>query len=81
MKNISGHCVCGAVQCVIDEYGDFIYVCHCGVCRRLGSGPAHSIDPGTSENFHIVKGCELIGIYISHEGIERGFCTKCGTRI
>ena len=46
MKNVTGHCVCGAVEIMIKEYGNFVYTCHCDTCRRMNSGPVLSVDPG-----------------------------------
>jgi hypothetical protein len=34
MENIHGKCVCGAVEIIIKEYGNFVYACHCDNCRR-----------------------------------------------
>jgi hypothetical protein len=28
MENIHGKCVCGAVEIIIKEYGNFVYACH-----------------------------------------------------
>jgi hypothetical protein len=38
------------VEIVVKEYGDFVYACHRGNCRRMKAGPAPSIDPGPKEN-------------------------------
>ncbi len=80
MKDIHGHCVCGAVEIVIKEYGDFVYTCHCDTCRRMNSGPVLSVDPGPKENVEFVKGQEKITVYID-EDVERGFCQECGSTL
>ncbi|MDR0299822.1 MAG: GFA family protein [Streptococcaceae bacterium] len=81
MKNVTGRCLCGEIEVMIKEYGDFIYVCHCSMCRRQGSGPTHACDPGTSENFEISKGQDFLSLYCSSEDVERGFCKNCGTKL
>ena len=81
MNNIHGHCLCGMIECEIKEYGNFIYVCHCKMCRRQFGGPAHAVDPGTSKNFMITKGQEFVKLYQSSNDVERGFCSQCGTRL
>ncbi len=43
MNNMHGHCLCGEVEIVIKEYGNFVYTCHCDSCRRMNSGPVLSI--------------------------------------
>lgn len=50
MNDIHGHCVCGAVNIIIKEYGNFVYTCHCDKCRRMNSGQVLSVDPGLKEN-------------------------------
>lgn len=80
MTNIQGHCVCGTVEIVIAEYGNFVYTCHCDTCRRMNSGPVLSIDPGPKENLNFTKGSENISIYHDEE-VERGFCRICGSTL
>ena len=80
MNNVRGHCVCGAVQITIKEYGNFVYTCHCDNCRRMNSGPVLSVDPGPKENVEFIAGKEKISIYID-EDVERGFCSVCGSTL
>ncbi len=80
MKDIHGHCVCGAVEITIKEYGNFVYTCHCDTCRRMNSGPVLSVDPGTSENVVFARGEDKITIY-HDEDVERGFCSVCGSTL
>jgi hypothetical protein len=60
MDHIHGHCVCGAIEIVIKEYGNFVYTCHCDTCRRMNSGPVLSVDPGPKENVAFARGEEKI---------------------
>jgi len=80
MKDIHGHCVCGAVHIRIKEYGNFVYTCHCDTCRRMNSGPVLSVDPGPKENVVFAHGKEKITIYQDEE-VERGFCSVCGSTL
>ena len=80
MNNVHGHCVCGAVEMIIKEYGHFVYTCHCGTCRRMNSGPVLSVDPGPKENVIFTHGREKISIYHDEE-VERGFCSVCGSNL
>ncbi|MCL2343883.1 MAG: GFA family protein [Firmicutes bacterium] len=80
MTNIHGHCLCGAVEIVIKEYGTFVYACHCEDCRRMSSGPVLSVDPGPKENVEFPRGEDKIAVYHDEE-IERGFCSVCGTTL
>jgi hypothetical protein len=80
MKDVHGHCACGAVEISIKEYGNFIYACHCDDCRRRNSGPQFAVDPGTSENVEFLKGADKITRW-QDEDIYRGFCSVCGTNL
>ena len=76
MNNIHGHCVCGMVEIILKEYGNFVYTCHCDTCRRMNSGPVLSVDPGPKENVIFARGEDKITIYHDEE-VERGFCSVC----
>jgi hypothetical protein len=80
MKNIHGKCLCGAVEVVIKEYGNFVYTCHCDDCRRQNSGAVLSVDPGSSENVEFLSGEDKITRYPDAE-VFRGFCSVCGTNL
>ena len=80
MTAIQGHCVCGAVEIMLREYGNFVYTCHCDTCRRMNAGPVLSVDPGPKENVAFLRGEENITIYHDEE-VERGFCSVCGSTL
>lgn len=80
MNNIHGHCVCGSVEIMIKNYGNFVYTCHCDNCRRMNSGPVLSVEPGPKENIEFTSGKQWITIYQDDE-IERGFCSICGSTL
>lgn len=74
-----GGCMCGAVRYRL--HGPFTYSahCHCRSCQRaVGAGyVTYSAVP--PENFEIIKG--EMAIYHSSPGVNRGFCSKCGTSL
>ena len=80
MTDIHGHCVCGAVEILIKEYGSFVYTCHCDTCRRMNAGPGLNVDPGPEENVEFLRGKDKITVYHDEE-VERGFCSVCGTAL
>jgi hypothetical protein len=80
MKNVHGHCACGAVEINLKEYGYFVYACHCDDCRRRNSAPTFAVDPGTGENVEFLKGKDKITVW-NDEDIERGFCSVCGSNL
>jgi len=77
-KIINGKCLCGSVTVAIKNNESTFDVCHCGICRKWGGGPAFTIDGG--KHFEIT-GKESITIFRSSEWAERGFCKLCGSHI
>jgi len=77
MPRISGQCLCGAVKFEAQEADDEFHVCHCGICRRWGSGPFMAVRANGVE----FSGTEHLDRYRSSEWAERGFCKKCGSNL
>ncbi|MCU9847716.1 GFA family protein [Defluviimonas sp. WL0024] len=74
-----GGCMCGAVRYRLT--GPFTYSahCHCRSCQRaVGAGVA-TYTAVAPENFAVTRG-ELT-VYRSSPGVERGFCSRCGTSL
>lgn len=73
---MEGKCLCGAVSLTTqDKQG--VGICHCGMCRRWGSGPMFAIE---SEAISL-SGEEHVVNYRSSEWAERAFCKVCGTHL
>ena len=71
--NRTGSCLCGAVT-VNAETLPTMQACHCGMCRKWGGGGPFMSVP--------CNGAEFTGPitrYASSEGVERGFCSRCGS--
>ncbi len=76
---ITGQCLCGAVAFTGTPCPDNgISVCHCGQCRRWGSGPFMSI--GFADGVTLTKSEGLVW-YVSSDHGERGFCRHCGSAL
>ena len=76
IEQVTGGCMCGAVRYAAPEPHSVIY-CHCRSCRRHTGAPVASLAGYLREE--IVWSGEKRKIYQSSPGIERGFCSKCGT--
>jgi len=72
----SGQCLCGAVKFTAAPKDSDVGVCHCSMCRRGTAGPYFAIDCGESLKF---ENEEKLGVYVSSDWAERGFCTQCGS--
>lgn len=77
-NKITGKCLCESVVVSVDLDKEVFDVCHCGMCRKWGGGPAFTIDGAKNISF---KGEESIATYSSSEWAVRGFCKNCGTHL
>lgn len=71
--------MCGAVR--YEGIGEPLYTgyCHCRSCRHHSGAAVAGMLVFKPENVRITKGDP--GIYVSSPGVERGFCTRCGTTL
>ena len=74
---LTGRCLCGAVTFIAEGVPEAMGACHCGQCRRWGSGPAFATEVGSIR----FEDEANIGIYRSSDWAERGFCRTCGTNL
>lgn len=77
-KTAHGKCLCGSVKVSFPLEKDHFDVCHCGMCRKWGGGPAFTVDGGVNVKF---QGEENISVYNSSDWAQRGFCKRCGTHL
>ncbi|WP_199610792.1 GFA family protein [Flocculibacter collagenilyticus] len=76
--NVSGSCLCGAVNITANHVDNKVGVCHCNMCRKWGGGPFLAVDCGVNVTFNDDA---PLTIYASSEWAERGFCKACGTHL
>ena len=77
-KQISGQCLCGAVQVrATTDDTPRLRACHCDMCNRHTSGPFFSInaDPASIQVTGPAKSFQ------SSDWAERGFCATCGSTL
>lgn len=72
-----GKCLCGAVSITTPDTAD-MNACHCGMCRRWGSGPYMSVHAGSNVT---ITGADRIRSFRSSDWAERAFCGECGTHL
>ena len=77
MQVHEGKCLCGAVVFSAKNVETHHHACHCGMCRRWGSGPmlAAAVDAVS------FIGEENLQRYRSSDWAERGFCKRCGSNL
>lgn len=74
----NGSCLCGNVKIAIELEKEAFDVCHCGMCRKWGGGPAFTVEGGQNIS---IAGEESISRFSSSEWAERGFCKSCGSHL
>jgi len=74
---MQGKCLCGAVRITTPDAVD-MNACHCGMCRRWGSGPYMSVHAGSNVT---ITGADRIRTFRSSDWAERAFCGECGTHL
>lgn len=74
-----GSCLCGDVSySVVGPLRD-VYNCHCDRCRRF-TGHHMAATAAPTENVR-VEGDESLAWYAAAEGVEYGFCSRCGSSL
>ena len=69
----TGRCLCGDVTFEAEPLPTF-QACHCSMCLKWGGGGPYMAVPSKKAQFF-----GPITRYASSEGVERGFCAKCGS--
>ena len=74
-----GGCICGAIRYVIHGDPEWSAHCHCRSCQKA-TGAAFTTWVGIqSSKFEVPNG--IITICNTSAGVERGFCSRCGTSL
>lgn len=79
MDEVTGHCLCGNVRFQLRGPHNWVGHCHCDSCRRATASPL------TTFIGHPDGHWEWLGaapsVFASSEGVERLFCSTCGSPI
>ena len=71
--------MCGEIRYLIHGNPDWSAHCHCRSCQKA-TGAAFTTWAGLeTKNFEVLKG--KIAICATSPGVERGFCSHCGTSL
>ncbi|GLQ28210.1 GFA family protein [Sulfitobacter pacificus] len=76
-EEISGQCLCGAVQITAKVDNPRLRACHCDMCRQHTSGPFFSLE--TLPDSVVVTGPSRQ--FKSSDWGGRGFCGTCGSTL
>ncbi len=76
---LKGSCLCNAIHYEIEGELGPTMMCHCSKCRKA-NGSAYAINAAVkTDQFHFVKGQELVSEFESSPGVFRSFCKQCGS--
>ena len=78
---IRGSCLCRRVRFEIQGQLGAMSHCHCSMCRKATGAAFGTYAEVRTENFRVVAGEELILRYKSSPGVERTFCSRCGSTL
>lgn len=75
----TGGCLCGKVRYRLADAPEGYGACHCAMCRKFSGGIELGIEVGPGGITW--EGEESIGVYVSSDWAERGFCKICGSSL
>ena len=81
-KNVTGSCLCGAVQYTVTGEALRFYHCHCQRCRKTtGTGHASNLVMTPESALRWVKGEDMLQRYDVPEAerFYNRFCKQCGS--
>jgi len=74
-----GRCLCGNVRYEVDGPFAAVVNCHCSMCRKHHGSAYVTWAVAPASGFRIVTGNDSIGHFESSPGLQRSFCTVCGS--
>jgi hypothetical protein len=74
-----GRCLCGDVRFQARGKPKWVLWCHCNSCRRHSGAPASVFVSFADDAVTVTHG--VIAKYTSSPGVERGFCSRCGSTL
>ena len=74
-----GQCLCAGIQYQVNKIEPTMAHCHCIACRKFHGAAFSTFGEAKRENFHWIKGEELLKCFIADNGSVRQFCNHCGS--
>jgi hypothetical protein len=78
---LKGGCGCGAVRFEIDAPLVGAAYCHCTRCQRRSGTAAQASARVREGTLQLLRGTELLGAWNAGSGLEKIFCTACGSAL
>ena len=81
MRKLTGKCLCESIEYEITGELGPIFNCPCSKCRRWHGADFRTRAYIKKEQFHWVKGEELLSTYYSSDTVSKTFCSNCGSNL
>lgn len=78
---ITGSCLCKSINYEITGALEIMGHCHCSICRKSHGAAFVTWLVISPEQFRWTSGEEFVRGYDSSPGIQRCFCSSCGTTL
>ncbi len=80
-KQISGSCLCGAINFSANLPSKWCAHCHCSLCRKAHGAGYVTWVGFEQERVSFTRGEDHLTWYESTPGAQRGFCRQCGSSL
>ena len=78
---LKGTCLCSKVKYEIKGKPQFMYYCHCSMCRKASGSSFATNMMISDEDFVLVSGHAFVKRFESSPNEYRYFCSECGSPI
>jgi hypothetical protein len=78
---ISGSCLCGGVRYAVNGEFSEALNCHCRMCQKMHGAAFGTYGEARRDEFQWTSGDHLVAVFASSEGVERRFCSACGSTL
>jgi hypothetical protein len=76
-----GGCLCETVRYEITGAIEKVIYCHCQRCRKASGSAFAAVAPVLQSHFVITQGQQHLKNYRTEAGVNRAFCSLCGSPI
>lgn len=79
VRDMTGQCMCGAVQIAARNVPQKFGACHCEMCKRWTGNTFNGVSVAVDDL--TLTGADAISTIKSSDWAERAFCNKCGSSL
>ena len=77
----TGSCLCGGVRYALSGAFTDATNCHCTMCRKMHGAAYATYGEVHRDAFAWTAGEDRVTSFVSSPGVERSFCTTCGSTL